>query len=273
MRYLSTDASKNLSTRERDSLLATGMSIGLVWELGGARAGQGFAAGQADGHSATAQAEALGYPKTCPLFFAVDDGSLTVSGVASYFAGVRSTCGYPVGVYGSASVVEGIAGYKWQTCAWSGGRVSPHAHLYQRGAATVSYPISGTDENIVCIAFPLWSKSTAPVPPVQPPVQPPSHNVHQTTLIQQAVHIATDGVWGKITTQATDAVINNTGDTKYRQARVGTTQDGSWGPKSEAARVSTLKLLQSAIGVVPDGDWGTKSRAAWYVAKTNNYTG
>jgi len=163
MRYLSMDSGKNLSKPEATGLLAAGLSIGLVWETTAMRASQGRAAGASDAAAAEAQANALGYPSTAVIFYAVDYDAMPTA-VAAYFAGVVSMAHRPVGVYGSKRVVEGTSvPYKWQACAWSGGLVSPGAHLYQRLRATVAHPISGTDENIILHDFPMWTNAPAPV--------------------------------------------------------------------------------------------------------------
>jgi len=116
MRYLSPGANpKNLTAVERDQLLAAGLSIGLVWESSASRAGQGFLAGATDARAAETEANALGLPVRCPVFYAVDFDA-SAGAVAPYFAGVNSVAGHPVGVYGSANVIEGVAAaFKWQT--------------------------------------------------------------------------------------------------------------------------------------------------------------
>ncbi len=158
LRYLSHDASKNLSAGERDALLAAGLSIGLVWETTATRAGQGFVAGQQDVQAAEAQADALGYPAGCPIFYAVDFDA-SVAAVLPYFQGVAGLARRPVGVYGSANIVEGVpVPWKWQTLAWSHGRVSPQAHIYQSGGP--SLPGTGVDE--VLSPVPLWSHAAGP---------------------------------------------------------------------------------------------------------------
>jgi hypothetical protein len=174
VRYLSLDADKNLSPAERDGLLTAGQSITLVWETEATRAGEGFAAGAMDCRAAEAQARALGYPASCPIFYAVDFGAAPAL-VLPYFTGVASAATFPVGIYGSARVVEGVsvAPWKWQAAAWSAGRVSPLAHLYQRVTPTVAHPITDTDENVICRAFPTWSAIAPPWPapaPVPTPV-------------------------------------------------------------------------------------------------------
>ncbi|MBI4900893.1 MAG: DUF1906 domain-containing protein [Actinobacteria bacterium] len=153
LRYLSLDSSKNLTPGERDALLDAGLSIGLVWETTATRAGQGYVAGQHDVQAAEAQAAALGYPMGCPIFYAVDYDTPAAS-VLPYFQGVAGLARWPVGVYGSANVVEAVpVPWKWQTVAWSHSRVSQRAHLYQTTIPT----LAGCDLNKVLSPVPLWS--------------------------------------------------------------------------------------------------------------------
>lgn len=170
VRYLSNDPAKNLGAGERDGLFLVGLSITLVWESTATRADEGHGAGVDDAHAAEAQARALGYPRGCPIFYAVDYDMFPAA-AADYFAGIASVATYPVGVYGSKRIIEGIdAPWKWQAAAWSAGRVSPIAHLYQRVTPTVATPIPSTDENVICHSFPLWT-ATHPIPPA-PPIPP-----------------------------------------------------------------------------------------------------
>lgn len=157
LRYVSLDASKNLTPAERDGLLAAGLAIGLVWETTAGRAAQGYGAGQQDVQAANAQVRALGYPASVPLFFAVDS-PLTVAQVTPYAQGWQGLAEYPVGVYGDADIIEGItlAPWKWQTCAWSNDRISPEAHIYQ----TTEPSLPGCDMNHVLKPIPLWTAST-----------------------------------------------------------------------------------------------------------------
>lgn len=173
VRYLSNDPSKNLTAGERDGLLLVGLSITLVWESTATRASEGHAAGVDDAHAAEAQTRALGYPAGCPIFYAVDF-DMYPAAAAAYFGGIASVAAYPVGVYGSKRIIEGIdAPWKWQAAAWSKGLVSPIAHLYQRVTPTVAAPIPQTDENVICHPFPLWTGAN-PIPPIHPdpPVNP-----------------------------------------------------------------------------------------------------
>ncbi len=158
-RYLSHDNSKDLSPQERDDLLAHGLSIGLVYESVANRAAQGFAAGHDDAVFANSQADALGYPGSCTLWFAVDFDAQP-SQVQPYFDGIAAAQLRPSAPYGSFSVVEGVhypAPYAWQTAAWSGGRISSRAGLLQNGFHNTY------DSNRVLVAdFGQWKATVTP---------------------------------------------------------------------------------------------------------------
>lgn len=167
-RYLGGSSAKQISKAEADALHAAGLGIWLVWEGAADRAAQGRAAGVADAHSALASARALGYPDSAPLFFAVDfDANPSV--VRPYFAGVKSVLGNRTGVYGGIRVTQALADlapYRWQTAAWSGGKVDTNAHLYQR--IKMTHPVSGCDENLIQKAFPMWVPTPAKPTPTVP---------------------------------------------------------------------------------------------------------
>lgn len=198
LRYLSFDASKNLSPAERDGLLAAGLAIGLVWETTATRAGQGYSAGQQDVQAAEAQANALGYPAGCPIFYAVDYAAAPAA-VVPYFQGVQGLASHPVGVYGSASVIEAVpATWKWQTVAWSGGRVSSQAHIYQ----TLDATLPGCDHNRVLQPVPLWTSTsglgglasgvvTIPGAPTFPTA--PTAPIQEDDMAYKEINVSTSG--------------------------------------------------------------------------------
>lgn len=154
VRYLGGSASKQLTKAEAVSLHAAGLAILLVFEGAANRASTGHANGAVDAKTARAKASALGYPGTLPLFFAVDYDA-SASAVADYFAGVKSVLGDRAGIYGGIGVMGIDVAWKWQTAAWSGGKLSPQAHLYQRAKAVGKLP-SGCDQNVVCKPLPMW---------------------------------------------------------------------------------------------------------------------
>jgi len=130
---------KGISKIEATAIRAAGLGLCVVYEEYAGRAKEGTASGVADGHVALAFARAIGFPENKPIYFAVDFNATTaqLSVIDLYLKGVASVIGLArVGVYGSYAVVEhchsvGSAQWMWQTYAWSGGKVSPHAHLLQ----------------------------------------------------------------------------------------------------------------------------------------------
>lgn len=163
MRYLSPDPAKNLTKAEAEGLLNAGLAIGLVWESTAQRALGGAVAGEVDAEMAEHQAEQLGYPAPCPIWFAVDfDPSGSLPAVADYFAGVgRAKRLHPWGAYGGLALEHIDHGIWWQTCAWSGQVVHPSAIVYQRLSPTktiVGAQAGSWDEDVLLRPAWLWSR-------------------------------------------------------------------------------------------------------------------
>lgn len=159
VRYISNGSDKDITPDEVKRLHARKLYILLVWETTAARAGQGAAAGAEDRKRAEAKARALGYPQGCPIFYAVDQ-DLTADKVRPYFTAVKEGATWEVGSYGGVKIAYGrVAPWRWQTGAWSAGKLSKYAHLYQRihptkriaGAAAGSW-----DENVLLAGIPMW---------------------------------------------------------------------------------------------------------------------
>lgn len=139
-RYLSYEPNKNLARGERDRLWAAGMSIFLVWETTGEMVLRGFPGAAPDVKEANAQADALDWPKDRPLFYAIDFEPTLAQlrgPIADYFLLAKQNSRRPVAPYGCAKALDflcgelGIHPFGWQCLAWSYGRVSEHAALYQ----------------------------------------------------------------------------------------------------------------------------------------------
>jgi hypothetical protein len=139
-RYLSHTSDKNLTASEARALHAAGIGVLLNWEQGADSALDGTARGAADGRDAANLAASLGAPHGRTIYFSVDWSATTgqYAAIDAYFRGVKTGLAgrYEVGVYGHASLIEhlhakGLASGFWQTYAWSGGRLSTVADLYQ----------------------------------------------------------------------------------------------------------------------------------------------
>lgn len=172
MRYLHANRGTrpDLTGAEVNDLHRQGKPIGLIWQADKGGAGEGKQRGADDAQRANREADKLGAPATAAIFYTVDSGSLSPADVAPYFAGVRSVPGRPVGIYGSADIVDwahdvGIP-WRWQTLAWSRGVISKHAHLYQRDHNVEDKPPTGLlDRNVKYADFPAWEpKGAKPKP-------------------------------------------------------------------------------------------------------------
>lgn len=152
LRYLSYTPGKNLSKEEIKDYHANGLGIGVVWETTARRTLSGKEGGLSDATEALKQSNALGFPSTKPIYFAVDFDVAEKYQIFidDYLTACASVIGAErVGVYGSYYVIERCfsnktASWFWQTLAWSKKQVSTHNHIYQNGK-TPGFP--NTDEN------------------------------------------------------------------------------------------------------------------------------
>lgn len=177
--YLSHDPRKNWTPGYRDACFAQGLLIALVFEDAADRALSGGVGGHADGLTANQQADALGWPQTRPIYYAVDFDvqPAQLATVLAYLTAAHAV--QPMraaGEYGGLRLVSAAQNttYRWQTEAWSGLTVSPAACLYQRVRPTrviPSTPASAYDEDV--ILGPDWGAwhPSAPSPPA--PLPPP----------------------------------------------------------------------------------------------------
>lgn len=154
MRYLSSgDGGKNIHADEAHDLFSNGVDIGLVYESYVRRPLEGHAAGVADGQTAVAQAEAIGFPHGCAIYAAADFDATEAQQalIDDYLRGFTEGLAgkYETGIYGGFYVVSrcsanGSATKFWQTLAWSGGQVFSGVHIYQNGATDFG---AGADVN------------------------------------------------------------------------------------------------------------------------------
>ncbi len=160
---------KALTLPEAEAIRASGMDILCIFELDAARAGRGEAVGAQDGDLALTCARALGIPAGTTLYFAVDyyPAAAEMPQIEAYLraAGAR-IAPYTLGVYGCYDVVEYLAArdvcrHYWQCVAWSGGKISANADLYQ---ATGNVNVAGVlvDLNERYREAGLWKSADAP---------------------------------------------------------------------------------------------------------------
>ncbi|HEX2804741.1 MAG TPA: glycoside hydrolase domain-containing protein [Kineosporiaceae bacterium] len=137
--YLCPGAEASFSAETARRFRGAGLDVLLVWRASARRELSGDHGGRQDGELAGQMASARDYPRHCTVYASIglDASPADLSSIKDYLLGFSSSNGHPVGVFGSARVVEhvlasGAAGHGWQTQAWSGAYVSTRAHLYQR---------------------------------------------------------------------------------------------------------------------------------------------
>ena len=277
-RYLSTDASKNLSAAERDRLHAAGISIVLVWETTGTEALGGYGQGMADGAAARTQADALGFPKSLPIYYAVDFNQTASQKqtVLDYLHGVADAEGSKarVGVYGGiasvAAALDAGFGFGWQTYAWSNGQWDIRAQLRQTHN---DQKIGGADVDLdqaMAASYGQWTPSDAVNPPSPTPVPVqarPSLSAGATGtwvwVLQRSLMLAgcdpqgVDGGFGSHTMTAVHAF----------QAQYKLQVDGQVGPLTWAALIARTKIVQNALNaagahLAVDGEAGVLTAGA-----------
>src|ERR1700749_111581 len=132
VRYVGT-SSKCLTAAEAKALQDAGIAVGLVYETTGLTFRGGYAAGLKDGAAAKAAMDKLGVPGATPIFIAIDTDTKDHATIAEYYkGGVEPTATYRARLYAGFYVIDGMGnGGHWQTYAWSAGKVSKKADLYQ----------------------------------------------------------------------------------------------------------------------------------------------
>lgn len=157
-----------LTANEVKAIHDAGLLLFLILELSPTKASYfSYDRGVSDAQYALEAAEALGTPKGCAIYFAVDykAQSQDMSAIKDYLHGVHTvlTGKYLVGIYGSYSVMLAAKGADYppdryfQTLAWSYGQKAPN-HIYQ---STNGTPLAGinVDVDYVNDDAGLWSES------------------------------------------------------------------------------------------------------------------
>src|SRR5262245_5417720 len=95
VRYLSNDATMNLTASEAALLSNSGFDLAVVWETTERRSLAGKAAGATDAKKAAAQAKDCGMPAGRPIYFGVDFDATDQDKpkIAEYLAGAASVIG------------------------------------------------------------------------------------------------------------------------------------------------------------------------------------
>lgn len=135
-RYLSLDASKNLTRGECVRYKTAGIEVKPIWETTAERARQGEQAGIEDAKRAIFELRALGIIDLPPAIYLAIDFDAAGPEIEAYFKGARSILLAHTGAYGGYKAIRhlfdhGLISHAWQTYAWSNGQWDPRARLRQ----------------------------------------------------------------------------------------------------------------------------------------------
>jgi len=279
VRYLSTDASKNLSLSEAAMLHGAGISIVLVWETTGTDALAGYNQGMSDAAAARKEADALGFPKGLPIYYAVDfnESAAQAASVLDYLHGCADAEGSKnlVGIYGGYEAVHTAlnAGFVWgwQTYAWSNGEWDERAVLRQTHN---DQQIGGTNVDLdeaLADSYGQWAPGDSPTPPGKPVPAPsparPALSEGATgswvQVLQRSLMLAgenphgVDASFGAHTLAAVEAF----------QRAEHLAVDGQVGPETWGALEARTKAVQNALNAAGahlevDGVAGILTRTA-----------
>lgn len=130
---------KRLTPAEAAAISSAGLQIISVYETAANRPAGGASFGRTDGEAALREAQTVGQPPGTAIYFAVDYDAKPddYDEIEAYLrAAASQITGYEAGVYGSYAVIEEMARrsacrHFWQTYAWSRGRKSDKANVYQ----------------------------------------------------------------------------------------------------------------------------------------------
>ena len=161
---------KGITTAEIAEYQKAGLDIGLVWESGATRPLLGFDAGVEDAHSALIGLTHVRIAGGMAIYFGMDRNTDSTQWpkIEAYFRGVGSVMGVErTGLYGEYELGNrllslGLIKWWWQTRAWSGGKISDKAHLYQYSN---SHTINGAAVDYDTALKPFWGQMLAPQSP------------------------------------------------------------------------------------------------------------
>ena len=151
-----TGPGKAVDQAEIDQAVALGLAVVIVQEGGNQPALRGFQGGVADARQANSRLDSLGnYPPDCCIYFVAEDPNRLAPSawptVDTYFQGVHSVGGRPVGGYGSLDMLNhleqaGLIVYKWAVGPWGG---NAGCHLSQYSAPVPAQFLNVIDANLI----------------------------------------------------------------------------------------------------------------------------
>lgn len=160
-------AGKGISVAEYDSYQMAGFPVAFVMEAGGQAAMGGWATGVAHAQQVNAELDAIGFPRSRPVWYVGEDPSpAPVSHwptIAQYFAGIDSVRGRSAWVYGSGALISYLKRPGWEVSTWAGAG-SRYSKLRQLAGGMAGRSTFGgaIDHNIVLTGDGDWGQWPSP---------------------------------------------------------------------------------------------------------------
>jgi peptidoglycan hydrolase-like protein with peptidoglycan-binding domain len=258
-RYINDPGGKGITSSGAAALDAAGIIIAPVYETTGTDFTGGYAAGMRAGATAAALLRARGAPAGSWCWFAIDTGTSSFSLTNAYLRGAKAgTAEYIAQLYGSYDVVEaafsaGLGDKHWQTYAWSAGKLSAHAALYQYQNGVVIGGVSmDRDRTLTRMNGPWAGFGAPPPPPPPPPSQPPDWTEQAIMSLPTVGPSDTDNPGEMQYVHRVQALVRVIGQVNNLAAAAGVATDGIYGP----ATVSGVRQVQGFFGLSQDGICG-----------------
>ncbi|WP_100487015.1 glycoside hydrolase domain-containing protein [Sporolactobacillus pectinivorans] len=251
-RYLGPEISwKTVNRAEVAHILSAGLKLFSIWEKNPVSSLY-FTRDQGakDAKEAVHFASGIGQPAGTPIYFTVDYDATNreMDLIINYFRSIKSVIStYKVGVYGSFAVIEvlvrsGAADFFYQTYAWSRGKLSAYAHIYQHDNGRKMAGILVDFDNVLKPSG-IWGSIAATkadsVDLKRKAARPDS--IQQSTIVPYPGQLIRRGSKGK--------------DIVSIQNAVGVRADGIFGLKTEQAVIN----YQKRHDLIPDGIVGPKT--------------
>jgi peptidoglycan hydrolase-like protein with peptidoglycan-binding domain len=264
-RYINDPGGKGIDAAEAAALDAANIIIAPVYETTGTDFTGGYSAGMRAGATAAALLRARGAPAGSYCWFAIDTGTFDFSNTNAYLRGAKAgTAEFIAQLYGSYYVVEaahaaGMGDKHWQTYAWSNGRLSDHAALYQYQNGVMIGGISmDRDRTLTAMQGPWAHFGAAPPPP-----PPPDWTEQMIMALPTLGPSDTDNPGEIQLVHRIQALVAVIGDINGISAARNVGTDGIYGPQT----VAGVKAIQGFFGLSQDGITGQKT---WHALVTGS---
>lgn len=257
-RYLNDPGGKGINRAEAQALQAAGIMICPIWEYTGTDFTGGYSAGLADGKAAAAAMAALGATAGSLIWFTIDTDTSDFTDTNNYLRGAKAGTGsYIAQLYGKDTVCDaaaaaGLGGDHYQTYAWSGGRISPNAALYQyQNGVTIGGISMDRDRTLKTMNGPWAHTGSTPQPP-------PADWTEQMIMALPTLGANDLDLAGQVQyVHRIQALVRVIGQINSLPAAAVVATDGVYGPQTQAG----VKAIQGFFGLSQDGITG---QATWH---------